>query len=47
MILALPWASWLLLVVAVGLGLTFELLFYSRRRDVRRQGNVRHPTDPE
>ena len=34
MILGLPWASWLLLLVAVGLGLGMSLTFYaSHRRD--------------
>jgi hypothetical protein len=28
MILGLPWTSWLLLIVAVGLGLALSLTFY-------------------
>ncbi len=28
MILGLPWSSWLLLILAVGLGLTLSLTFY-------------------
>jgi hypothetical protein len=34
MILGLPWTSWLLLFVAVGLGLSISLAFYlSHRRE--------------
>jgi hypothetical protein len=32
MIAGLPWTSWLLLVVAVGLGLAVELVFYFKHR---------------
>lgn len=33
MVLGLSWAAWLLLIVAVGAGLSLELLFYVRHRD--------------
>ncbi len=37
MILGLPWTSWLLLVVAVGLGLAIEFRFFrNQRRNHRR-----------
>lgn len=32
MILGLPWSSWLLLIVAVGLGLGISLRFYLAHR---------------
>jgi hypothetical protein len=32
MIAGLPWTSWILLVVAVGLGLAVELVFYFKHR---------------
>jgi hypothetical protein len=32
MILGLPWTSWLLLIVAVGLGLGISLTFYLAHR---------------
>jgi hypothetical protein len=35
MILGLPWTSWLLLFVAVGLGLGISLSFYLARRNDR------------
>jgi len=41
MIFGLPWTAWLLLVVAVGLGLMVELIFYFRHR------KTRTPTAPE
>jgi hypothetical protein len=37
-ILGLPIPSWLLLFVAVGAGLTLEILFYRARRRERRAG---------
>ncbi|NIP57893.1 MAG: hypothetical protein GWM92_06565 [Gemmatimonadetes bacterium] len=36
MIAGLPWESWLLLVVSVGLGLGIELAFYRARSAERR-----------
>ena len=32
MIAGLPWTSWILLLLAVGLGLALELAFYFRHR---------------
>ncbi len=44
MFAGLPWNSWLLLIAAVGIGLTIELVHYCRGR--RRQvGRKQAPTD--
>lgn len=40
MILGMPWTSWLLLGVAVGIGLSLELAFYRARRGERRAPGV-------
>lgn len=37
MIADLPWSSWLLLLAAVGPGLTVVTVFYARHRRARRQ----------
>jgi hypothetical protein len=37
MIAGLPWSSWLLLLAAVGPGLTVVTVFYARHRHVRKQ----------
>ena len=35
MIAGLPWTAWLLVIVAVGLGLTVELIFFLKHRNDR------------
>ena len=41
MIAGLPWATWLLLAVAVGTGLSIELVYYFRGRSRLRVGGRR------
>ncbi|MFQ5743493.1 MAG: hypothetical protein ACE5HV_07880 [Acidobacteriota bacterium] len=43
MIAGLPWSAWLLLLVAVGLGLAVELIFYFNHRCRRRRSPARLP----
>lgn len=48
MILGLPWSSWLLLLVAVGLGFGISLAFYLAHRgeDVGEPGTTPDPDPP-
>ena len=46
MILGLPWSSWLLLLVAVGLGLAINLIFYFRNRREEPLSRTSEPGSP-
>lgn len=41
MIAGLPWESWLLLLLSVGLGLGIEILFFRAHRSERRERRER------
>ena len=46
MILGLPWTSWLLLLVAIGVGLTIEVIFYRAQRTRPPRPDPRETTEP-